>query len=355
VLVAPGRPLEFRRLPLPHLGPGETLVRVTACSLCASDLHTFHGRRPHAFPTILGHEIVGTVLAFGTGPRPHDHNGVPLELGERITWAVCGSCGTCDRCAKGLTQKCRFLFKYGHAGLDSSHALSGGLADHVHLLPGTTIVRLPAELSDAGAAPASCAVATAAAMLRNAGGGRGRTVVVLGAGMVGLAAASLARAAGAAWVAILDPDPIRRSRVATVVPGCHALELPADPTALASLLESCGGDDGFDLVFEASGAAEAAARGLDLTATGGTCVFAGTVSPVGTIAVDPERVVRRQLTIRGVHNYIAGDLAVAVGHLAAPAGAPLAAAVGPTYSLDSAAEALEAASTGRHLRIVVSP
>lgn len=89
-----------------------------------------------------------------------------------------------------MPQKCRRLFKYGHAPWDSPHRLAGGLADHVLLVAGTAIVPLPEGLASAAAAPASCAVATAAAIIREAGAVAGRSVVVFGAGMLGLSVAS---------------------------------------------------------------------------------------------------------------------------------------------------------------------
>jgi D-arabinose 1-dehydrogenase-like Zn-dependent alcohol dehydrogenase len=58
VFVAPKRPLELRSFPRPRLAPGETLVQVTCCTLCGSDLHTYLGNRPGPAPSILGHEAV---------------------------------------------------------------------------------------------------------------------------------------------------------------------------------------------------------------------------------------------------------------------------------------------------------
>jgi putative phosphonate catabolism associated alcohol dehydrogenase len=355
VLVAPGQPLETRQLPLPVLAPGEVLLRMRACTLCGSDLHTAHGRRPHVMPTILGHEIVGEVVAFGPGEPACDVLGRPLAIGELVTWSVCASCGTCDRCRRGLPQKCRSLVKYGHSGIDGRHALAGGLADHVHLVTGTAIVKLPAGLAATAAAPASCAVATAAAMLRTAGPVADRTVVVLGAGMVGLSVASLAAAAGARGVWMLDPQADRLARAAKVVPGIFPAVPPADPAATAAFVAGLGADDGADIVVEAGGAAAAVALAVELTATGGSCIFAGTVSPVGLVPIDPERIVRRQLSIRGVHNYLPADLVTAVDHLASPQGAGLAGLVGPEFPLSRANDAVAAAASPDHLRVVVVP
>jgi putative phosphonate catabolism associated alcohol dehydrogenase len=376
VLVAPGEPLEPRDVPLPQLAAGELLVQVTACSLCGSDLHTAHGRRPHPVPTILGHEIVGRIAALGPGPTPNCVHGRPLEVGQRITWSVCASCGACDRCLQGMPQKCRHLVKYGHSALESKHGLSGGLADYVQVFPGTAIVPLPESLADVAAVPASCAVATAAAIVRTARQqlqatgrpGRGLadcSLLVLGGGMLGLSVASLLRAAGGRRLTVIDPVADRRARAAATIQGIRTAPPPErlDEAAIASLqapsseVAPVGGfpPDGFDVVVEASGAAASVQMAIELTATGGTCILAGSVSPTPGVSFDPERIVRRQLAIHGVHNYLPEDLVTAVEHLASPAGGSLAALAGPVFPIERVNEAMALAATPDVLRVIVMP
>lgn len=354
VVTRPGRPLEHRRVAIPPPAPGELLVRVDACAICGSDLHTFHGRRPHPLPTILGHEIAGTVVATGPDATVSDVRGGAVTIGDRVTWGVCVSCGTCDRCRRGLPQKCRQVFKYGHAD-DVAHPLAGGFADHVLLRRGTAIVRLPDGLSAAAAATASCAVATAAAAVGASGGVRGRSVVVLGAGMLGLSVASLAAAGGAASLTVIDERPERLDLLAAVAPTANTVPWPAEPGALERLVTVVLISDGADVVVEACGTAVAAATATRLVATGGTCILAGTVAPVGDVPFDPERLVRRQATVRGVHNYRPEDLATAVDHLASVAGAGLASVAGPVLPLAAIDEALAAAASGASVRVVVAP
>jgi putative phosphonate catabolism associated alcohol dehydrogenase len=354
LLTRPGSPLELRRVAIPQVAAGEVLVRVDACAICGSDLHTAHGRRPHPLPTILGHEIAGTVVAVGPGEPATDVCGVPVRLGDRVTWSVCVSCGDCDRCRSGLPQKCRAAFKYGHAA-DDEHPLAGGFADHVLLRRRTAIVRLPEKLPAAVAATASCAVATAAAIIAAAGGVAGRSVVVLGAGMLGLSVASLAAARGAGSVTVVDPRSDRLDCVQAAAGGGNTVPWPAADGVLERLITDVMIADGADLVVEACGTAAATRTAVRLVGTGGTCVLAGTVAPVGDAPIDPERVVRRQATIRGVHNYRPDDLVTAVDHLASPAGAGLAGLVGPVMRLAAIDEALAAAAAGAGLRVVVAP
>ena len=106
-----GKALELEPVPIPHPGPQEAVVTVECCTLCGSDLHTVSGRRSAATPLILGHEILGRIVSVGPGLR--DHRGRPLQIGDRVTWSICVSCGECFFCRAGIPQKCKSLLKYG--------------------------------------------------------------------------------------------------------------------------------------------------------------------------------------------------------------------------------------------------
>src|SRR5262249_10589967 len=151
-------------------------VRITCCSLCRSDLHTYAGRRVEATPTVLGHEIVGRIEAFGPNAQHADYRGQPAEAGTRITWAIAVGCGRCFFCLDDLPQKCEQPYKYGHVRAEIEQPLGGGLAEHAVLVPGTAWFRVPDEIPDRVAALANCAAATVAALLRYAGPVTGRSV-----------------------------------------------------------------------------------------------------------------------------------------------------------------------------------
>src|SRR5262249_34830595 len=138
-----GQPLELVRFLAPEPRGAELVVRVTCCTLCRSDLHTHAGRRAEPTPTVLGHEIVGRVEAFGPEAPRHDAEGVPLSVGDRLTWAVAASCGSCFFCAEDLPQKCERPYKYGHQRVALERPTGGGLADCVVLVPGTFCLRVP--------------------------------------------------------------------------------------------------------------------------------------------------------------------------------------------------------------------
>src|SRR5947209_8269666 len=102
----PGKPLEMAYFPVAEPRGAEIRVRVTCCTLCGSDLHTHAGRRSEPMPTVLGHEIVGCIDAFGPDASPRDYRGEELTVGTRVSWSIAASCGGCFYCAHDLPQKC---------------------------------------------------------------------------------------------------------------------------------------------------------------------------------------------------------------------------------------------------------
>jgi alcohol dehydrogenase len=342
VFTGPGRPLELRTFPLLPPKGGEVLVRVTGCTLCGSDLHTYEGRRAAPTPSVLGHEIVGVVEALGPAAPRHDLAGAELRPGDRITWSVCASCGRCFYCDRELPQKCEQLFKYGHEQLRDGAELSGGLADHCLLVPGSAILRLPDELNDEVACPASCATATVAAALRSAGPVAGRTVLVQGAGLLGLTACAMARAGGAAEVICCDVDGARL-RLAEGF-GASRLALPGELGAVVA-----------DVALEMSGAPAAFEVGLPLLRTGGIYVLVGAVFPSRPVSLALEEIVRRLITLRGVHNYAPEDLRRAVDFLAGASRYPFAELVARWFPLAAVEEAFRAARAPGALRVGVRP
>lgn len=274
---------------VPPLQAGEVLVQVDLATVCGSDRHTVSGRRAQPCPSILGHETVGRIAAFGDSAVMHSVDGRPLEVGQRVIWSETLPCGACDRCLSGVTAKCRTVRKVGHESFESGWALSGGYAEHVLLPKGMPIALVGDGVSDAVAAPAACATATVMAVIERAMPLAGKRVVVIGAGMLGLTALAAAAASDASAVTAVDPAAERRAMAQRF--GATAV--------VASITEV----DQCDVLIELSGKAAALQDGLGKLDVQGVAVFAGSVAPDGDIAVDPEAVVRRHLSFFGVHNY----------------------------------------------------
>lgn len=335
--------LEPDRLPEP--GPGEVLVEIAMSTICGSDLHTIAGDRPTPVPTVLGHEIVGTVAA--TGGEVGDHRGAVLVPGDRVTWTVGTACGTCVRCARGVPQKCLTVRKYGHERMSGRWRLNGGFATHCHLAAGTGIVRVPDTMPDEVATPANCATATVVCAVRRARLCAGDTVVVLGCGMLGLTAVAYAIDQGAARVVACDLDEGRRSvaRAFGATVGCG-------PDELAAVVSEVSGGLGADVVVEVSGSSAAVRSAFDLIGIDGRIALVGSVSPGPEVSFEPSTFVKNLSTVVGSHNYGVLDLAEAVDFLdRVPDQQAFADLVPTSYPLARYAEAIADAQSGRAPRI----
>lgn len=346
--------IEVRQLELPEPGPGEILAENLGCTICGSDLHTFSGRRTTPVPTILGHEMVGRIVGFGEGAPTEDLAGQPLRVGDRVTWAIVASCGECSLCRKGLPQKCKHAVKYGHIAFAPGRELFGGYAEHCLLAKGSALMRLPDDMPLSVACPANCATGTAAAAIAAAteelGSLRGQAVCVQGLGLVGLTTCAMAHAAGASAVVCVDPSPDRRA-VATKF-GADAC---ITPDALAETAREINGGDGFDTVLECAGPSTNFPAALNATRLGGTVVLVGSTYPDEPVAIQVDQIVRRNLRIRGIHNYTPADLRTAVEFLTEHhQHMPFAEVVGPWIPLAEIHLALDTAAEAKSLRVGVS-
>lgn len=354
VFAGPQTPLRIEPRPLPEPGPGEVIVRVRMATICGSDLHTFSGRRPGNAPCVPGHEMTGDVERLhASGAR--DFLGRPLQEGDRITWSMLWSCGACYYCWRGLRAKCERLRKFGHDDSRSGQGPFGGYARHCHLPAGTAIFKIPAHVSDRAAAPANCATATVAAAMRAAGPVEGRSVVVRGAGMLGLTACAIASAAGASAVLAIDIDPARlrlASRFGAMVTADGSLP----DSEIERIIRRATGERGADIAFDFVGTAESCETLPALLRPGGHAVLAGAVFPSRPMAISAEQLVRRMLKLSGVHNYEPSDLERALGFLAGDGCRfPFEDLVDAVFPLERINEAIAHAETVRPPRVGLQP
>ncbi|WP_298865359.1 zinc-binding dehydrogenase [uncultured Gimesia sp.] len=338
----------------PELQPGEVLVEILCCTICGSDLHTFEGTRSTPCPTILGHEMVGRVVNLEANAPVLDYQDQPVKIGDRITWSVAVSCKDCEYCRRGLTQKCARLFKYGHQRLTEQNYLSGGLASHCHLVKGTTIFKVPESLPDLIASPANCATATVMAAFRIAGDVQNRSVLILGAGMLGVTASAVAHAQGASSIIVTDIDDTRVKR-SQKFGADHAL-LVKKEQSLHTEIQQLTENRGVDFVFDMTGVPEVIEDGLESTGIGGTMILVGSVYPARAIQFSAETMVRKLMRLEGIHNYIDLDLANALNFLDKYQSAyPFQQLCEQTFALDDISAAFTESAKPRSYRVAVLP
>lgn len=304
-----GRPLELQSIEIPALKEGEILVQVEYTTLCRSDLHTFCGNRIEKTPTILGHEIVGRIVEFGHGSTRLDDRGKTLSEGDRISWAIYASDPEHPLSQKGMPQKADGLFKYGHERISDNSTLHGGLGEHIILRPNTPLAIISDAVPLPIAATINCAVATVAGALRQAGPLEGKTVLVSGAGMLGLVACAMAKTRGAAFVATLDVD---LARLETSKRYGADTGFEAGISAQKQIQTYFQKEKPFDIVLEFSGVAAAVEETIGWLGYGGTAVWIGATYSQPNIQVNAEKIVRGLITIKGLHNYNRKDFLEAV-------------------------------------------
>jgi propanol-preferring alcohol dehydrogenase len=265
------RPLAFRDVPDPTPGPGQVVVRVSACGVCASNLHMIEGDwlpgSPAVLPIIPGHEVVGSVAALGPGV---DTVAVGDRVGVQPIWSTCGACRFC---LGGREQLCRGRQITGETR-------DGGYAE-LMLADAAYVYALPAGLGDAQAAPLMCPGITAYGAVKKAALAPGQTVAVVGVGGVGHMVIQMARLTGA------DVYAVTRSRA-------HQ-EVAEEVGAIASYSPKANGSDhlpdaSVDAAIVFAPSPSAVDEAMRITRPGAQIVL-GVTETVGRLDIGDEKTV----------------------------------------------------------------
>ena len=342
---------DVRQSEIPKLAPGEILVRVSLCTICGSDLHSYSGRRKTPSGSVLGHEIVGEIVEW-QGESPRDFHSNEVQKGQRVTWTMAVGCGDCFFCDHRLNQKCESVIKYGHG----AESLRGGLAEYVILTPETTLFSIPDSMSDEVACPANCATATVCASTRLAVETHEishSSVMISGGGMLGMSSLALAKSLDADKIFLIEPD-IKRREIAErfgASVSCNPME-----TDVVQWIKDHTDGRGADIAFDYAGVLPAVETCIQSVRTGGCVVLAGSVFPMSDLSISPESIVRRMLTIRGLHNYLPDDLANAIEFLKEHGDHfPFADLVEKTFHIDDVEQAFDHAAKTRPIRVAINP
>ncbi|MFC9702358.1 alcohol dehydrogenase catalytic domain-containing protein [Streptomyces sp. NPDC056943] len=280
VLNTLGEPLEIEPRPRPVPGPGQVLVRVRAAGLCHTDLHLVDGSAvTPPLPIVLGHEIAGEVAEAGEGTG--------FAPGDRVLAYYYEGCGDCVRCADGSENLCPD--PAAKVGFDSD----GGLCQY-YLAGARSLVPIADTVSFAEAAILGCSGTTAVRVVRSvARTAPGETLVVIGAGGVGLAVVQVAVADGARVIAV---DPHAPSREQARRYGAEAVVDPGDGDPVAAVHAATAGA-GCHVAVDTVGNAHTPGQAVRMTGTRGRVVLVGYTGKPSTL--DVLDVVVRETEIRG--------------------------------------------------------
>jgi threonine dehydrogenase-like Zn-dependent dehydrogenase len=302
-LVGPAE-VEVKEFDVPDPQPGELLVRVRRANLCGSELHIFHFHHPVIRECVLGHEFVGEIAAIGERVMT-DYAGQPIAVGDRITAAFFITCHRCEACLLGDVHLCQHAYDYWSRSADTPPHFHGTFATHYLVHRDQYFYKVPESVGDAAAAGANCGLSQVLFALDEVGLRAGQSLVIQGAGGLGLYAAAVARETGAN-VVMLEGSP-ERIALAERFGADHVVDLQRHPTTddRVARVRELAGARGADVVIELTGVPAAFTEALELVRPGGTVISIGNVN-VGSaheVALSPGLVTRKAITVRGFVRY----------------------------------------------------
>ena len=334
-------PLDLRleSRPVPTPAPDEVLVAIRAVGVCGSDVHYWRSGRIGDFvvrsPLVLGHECAGVVVEAGSAVRS-------LKPGDRVALEPGVPCRRCAWCKSGRYNLCPDVVFMATPPVDGAFAeYVAHPADFAYVLPEGVSLEEGALLE-----PLSVGLHA----VRRSGLGPGGSVLVAGAGPIGLTALLAARAAGAAAVLVSDVVPNRlemaRKLGASAALDVRSVDLAAEVARLTDGL-------GVDVAIECSGAPAAQTAALASLKRGGVVVLVGMGTE--TMALPVADLQSRELDVRAVFRY-ANTYPAAVG-LVASGQIDLEPLVTHHFTLDEVCQAMETAHsrTGGAIKVVVHP
>ncbi len=275
--------MPLRQIDLPEPNPKDVVISVQAVGICGSDVHGFMGttgrRKP---PIVMGHEFSGVITATGDQV-------VTYKVGDRVVGQPLLPCGVCDNCRAGLWNIC-----VNRSGLGMN--LNGAYAEAVRV-PQQLLYRLPEALSwEQGAMVEPLAVAMHAVNLTPFK--LMATVVIIGAGTIGLLTLLAARLKGAGKIIVTDLSPHRLEMAQKLGADMTVNVAEQDPIAV---VKEQTNDLGADAVIEAVGITAAVKQSLAVVRTGGHVTWIGNSQP--EVELNMQQVVTRELTITGAYGF----------------------------------------------------
>ncbi|MFO1020795.1 MAG: zinc-binding dehydrogenase [Planctomycetales bacterium] len=355
------RPFELREFPVPDPEPGAILVKIRMANVCGTDLHIWKGEydisrgRPEPFSLCMGHEMAGEVARLGDGVTT-DSLGRPLAVGDRIVYQYFCGCGRCPSCLRQKTPRCQQGLRYRYPATQWPH-FNAAYGQYYYLHPEQKVFKVPENVSDDLAGPANCALAQVVYALERGNAQPGDSLVIQGAGGLGLNAVAVARERGVSNIIVIDALE-ERLELARQFGADHTLSLKEFPKAEDRLAEVRRLTEGWgaDLVLEVAGTPRAFVEGVDLLGQGGTLLEVGNISQKQTVEFDPSTLLHGGKTILGIMWYEPSALGVALDLLSRKQGAyPFSKVLSHRFPLRRINEAFAEQNAGKIQRAALMP
>lgn len=342
VLAAPDR-VEQREYDVVDPGPGGLLLRMIRANVCGSEVHIVHGNHPLIRAgCVIGHEGVGTVERIGPGGG-RDSSGDELHEGDRVVATYFGACRRCPECNNGAPNVCRNAYAGWSKQADDAPHFHGTFGTFYNVLPDQAVFRVPDEVSSKAISAANCALSQVYYGLELGEVRYGQSVLLLGAGGLGVCAAAVAAQFGAqVYAAEMAPGRLAK---AAEFGAHHTIDLSAaeDSDGRVELIKDTVGGAGPDVVLDLSGVPDAFSEGVRATRPTGKMVSIGNISPNKFTQFDPGLFTRTGVQIRAAIRYPAATLGKAIQFVADTPQYPWEDLVDADFGLDQVTEAVAAA------------
>ncbi len=310
---------EMFELPTPPVEPDGILVQITATGICGSDLHYWRGEMKPVLegnpgPVILGHEMTGVVHTLGRSIST-DSMGRPLKEGDRVAYTYFFPCRRCYVCLRGELNNCPYRFRF-RASIEEYPFCNGGFAEYFYLNPGHFVFNIPGELSDEAVTSANGAVPQVIYGLNQAGVHLGDTVVIQGAGGLGIYGAAVAKEMGAAQVISIDGIS-NRLELAVQCGADSTVDLKeySTPESRVERVKELTDGRGADVVLEVVGYPHVVPEGLEMLRPGGTFVETGNIWANSNVTLDISKILWGAIRIIPTAHYDPYILPVALDFL----------------------------------------
>jgi S-(hydroxymethyl)glutathione dehydrogenase / alcohol dehydrogenase len=291
-----GKPLVIDDVTLDPPQAGEVKVKIAAAGICHSDIHLIRGEWGGDIPLVAGHEASGVVEAVGDGVSH-------FQPGDRVIVTLIRSCGRCRHCIAGSPYACGATFPIDetgrlrtHDGQPIRHGLNTAAFAEYTIVDQSQLAPIPNDVSLEAAALLACGVITGAGAVTNTAGTEpGSSVVVIGAGGVGMNAIQAAALSGASPIIAVDLRDTKLA-VARQFGATHGIN-PRTSDVLATVEELT--DGGADHVFVTVGDPRAVETALSLARPEGNTVIVGMPEIGATVPLSPFNTVVKGQRILG--------------------------------------------------------
>ncbi len=334
--------IRVEEVAVPSCGQDEIRIKIEACAVCGTDLKSYlHGNPRIKAPQVMGHEFTGLIDTIG-------ENVEGFSIGDRIVMATSISCGECFYCKRGWRNLCVNLAPMGFSfpgGMTEFTTIPGRALQNGH------VVKVPADVKPEHAClaePLSCAVNCAQSCdIR-----RGDTVVVVGAGPMGIMNACIGRQFGAGKIILAEINEVRLKQAKDFD---FDLVINSANEDLVKVVKDATGGIGADVVIVAAPAAQPQEQALDLVRKHGTvCLFASLPSSESVLSLDSRTIHYGEITVMGTSDSTDSHVKKAV-ELISSGSMPTEKIASHILGLEEIFKAYKLMQSGEALRVVLRP